>query len=94
MLRRQFIYTPFHPFVPTLLFCSTHSRGKIRHVIHLKLQSALTVGESDALSLSIAALRSPPFLPLSGFPIKVASSRGPNLVKSFDVPTTLAKVPS
>ncbi|GBN03167.1 hypothetical protein AVEN_122921-1 [Araneus ventricosus] len=66
-------------------FFSTHSSRKIRHVIHLKLQSALAVGESDLLSPSTAALRFPPF------PTKVASSQGPNLVKSVDVPTALAK---
>ncbi|GBO30948.1 hypothetical protein AVEN_188905-1 [Araneus ventricosus] len=61
-----------------------------RHVIHLKLQIVLAVGESDLLSSSATALRSP----FSGFPIKVASWRGPNLVKSFDVPTTRTTVPT
>ncbi|GBM14526.1 hypothetical protein AVEN_101168-1 [Araneus ventricosus] len=41
----------------------THSSKKIRHVIHLKLQSALAVGESDVLSPSTAGLRFPPISP-------------------------------
>ncbi|GBO32811.1 hypothetical protein AVEN_248469-1 [Araneus ventricosus] len=44
---------------PNTDFLSTHSSRKIRHVIHLKLQSVLAEGESDILSPSTAALRSP-----------------------------------
>ncbi|GBO34510.1 hypothetical protein AVEN_39881-1 [Araneus ventricosus] len=58
---------------------------KSRHVIHLKLQSALAVEESDLLSPSTAALRSPSISPTQRISDKVTASRGPNLVKSFDV---------
>ncbi|GBM50593.1 hypothetical protein AVEN_70232-1 [Araneus ventricosus] len=78
---------------PNTVF-STHSSRKIRHAIHLKLQSALAVGR-ELSSLTLYSCSSIPlFPPRSGFPIKLASSRGPNLVKSFHVPTTLAKGPT
>ncbi|GBL70739.1 hypothetical protein AVEN_53622-1 [Araneus ventricosus] len=79
--------------LPSTGFFSSIQVEKSRHVIHLKLQRKLAVGDSDLLFPSTAALR-PLFLPLSGFSINVASSRGLNLVKSFDVPTTLAKSPT
>ncbi|GBN90530.1 hypothetical protein AVEN_272270-1 [Araneus ventricosus] len=47
------------PICPNTGFSPTHSSRKIRRIIHLKLQSALAVGESDLLYPSAAALRSP-----------------------------------
>ncbi|GBN83813.1 hypothetical protein AVEN_14633-1 [Araneus ventricosus] len=50
-------------------------------------------GERSSLPLySCSSI--PLFSPISAFPIKVALSRGHNLVKSFDVPTILAKGPN
>ncbi|GBN72556.1 hypothetical protein AVEN_194074-1 [Araneus ventricosus] len=57
--------------------------------VHLKFQHSLAVGESDLLSPSTAALRSP--IPSSTPRI---SDLQPDLVKSFEVPTTLAKGPT
>ncbi|GBL96436.1 hypothetical protein AVEN_43746-1 [Araneus ventricosus] len=39
-------------------FFPTHSSRQIHHVIHLKLQSGLAVGESDLLLPSTSALQS------------------------------------
>ncbi|GBM74800.1 hypothetical protein AVEN_38727-1 [Araneus ventricosus] len=60
-------------------------KSKNQQVIHLKLQSALSIGESDLLS-PLQLLFNPPISPVRGFPINVASSRGPNLIKSFGLP--------
>ncbi|GBM37435.1 hypothetical protein AVEN_221573-1 [Araneus ventricosus] len=70
----------FHPF---------NSNNQARH--SFKAQKCVgSRGERSSLPL-YSCLRSSNFPALGGFPIKIASSRGPNLVKSFDMLTTLAK---
>ncbi|GBM69770.1 hypothetical protein AVEN_217373-1 [Araneus ventricosus] len=72
------------PFFPPILI------DKSRHVIHFRLQSALAIGEAK-ISPSTTSLRSPLFPPTQRISNFLPSNRGPNLVRSFDVPPTLVR---
>ncbi|GBL87565.1 hypothetical protein AVEN_165172-1 [Araneus ventricosus] len=74
----------FHAICPKPVFSPPIFIEKSRHVIHLRLQSALAVGERS--SFPLPPLFDSPTPQISDF---LASKRGLNLVRSFDVPPTL-----
>ncbi|GBM54577.1 hypothetical protein AVEN_157078-1 [Araneus ventricosus] len=79
---------------PNTVFFPSIEVEKSGRSIHLKFQSALAVGESDLLYSSAAALHSPYSSPHSADSDLLHSWQDPDLVKSFEVPTTLAEDPA
>ncbi|GBM71884.1 hypothetical protein AVEN_136707-1 [Araneus ventricosus] len=85
------LYTiPFHLSQDCFFF--THSSRKIRHTIHLRLQSGLPRAVVGAISL--LPLFDPP-IPLPTWRVSdfLASSRGLNLGRTFNLAATLARGP-
>ncbi|GBM60529.1 hypothetical protein AVEN_4388-1, partial [Araneus ventricosus] len=71
-----------------LVFSPTILIEKSWHVIHLRLQSALVIGESEDPYRRSSISTIPPTQRIPNFQ---PSKRGPNLVRSFDVPPTLVR---